>query len=114
PYILPCLAVGLAPLVLMRWRVNLLSLSDDEAQSLGINTLRTRVVFIAAATLMTSGSVAFTGIIGWVGLVIPHAARLLVGPDFSRLMPASALLGAAFLVFTDALARTVVSIELPL
>ncbi|TFL13910.1 iron ABC transporter permease [Pusillimonas caeni] len=114
PYILPCLAIGLVPMVLMRWRVNLLSLSDDEAQSLGINTLRTRVVFIAAATLMTSGSVAFTGIIGWVGLVIPHVARLLVGPDFSRLLPASALLGAVFLIFTDTLARTVISIELPL
>lgn len=114
PLILPCLAIGLVPMVLMRWRVNLLSLSDDESQSLGVNTLRTRIVFIAAATLMTSGSVAFTGIIGWVGLVIPHVARLLVGPDFSRLLPASALLGAAFLVFTDTLARTLVSIELPL
>src|SRR5690606_30994950 len=114
PYILPCLAIGLVPMVGMRWRVNLLSLSDDEAQSLGINTLRTRIVFIAAATLMTSGSVAFTGIIGWVGLVIPHVARLLVGPDFSRLLPASALLGAVFLIFTDTLARTVISIELPL
>ncbi|WP_017525922.1 FecCD family ABC transporter permease [Pusillimonas noertemannii] len=114
PLILPCLAIGLVPMVLMRWRVNLLSLSDDESQSLGVNTLRTRIVFIAAATLMTSGSVAFTGIIGWVGLVIPHVARILVGPDFSRLLPASALLGAAFLVFTDTLARTLVSIELPL
>jgi len=114
PLILPCLAIGLVPMVLMRWRVNLLSLSDDESQSLGVNTLRTRIVFIAAATLMTSGSVAFSGIIGWVGLVIPHVARILVGPDFSRLLPASALLGAAFLIFTDTLARTLVSIELPL
>lgn len=113
-FILPCLAIGLIPLVLMRWRVNLLSLSDDEAQSLGVNTTRMRVVFIAAATLLTSGSVAFTGIIGWVGLVIPHVARLLVGPDFSRLLPASALLGAIFLMFTDTLARTLISIELPL
>jgi len=71
-------------------------------------------VFLAAAMLLTSGSVAFTGIIAWVGLVIPHVARILVGPDFSRLLPASALLGAAFLVFTDTLARTLVSIELPL
>ena len=114
PLILPCLAIGLVPMVLMRWRVNLLSLSDDESKSLGVNTLRTRIVFIAAATLMTSGSVAFSGIIGWVGLVIPHVARILVGPDFSRLLPASALLGAAFLIFTDTLARTLVSIELPL
>lgn len=114
PFIVPCLAIGLIPMVLMRWRVNLLSLSDEEAQSLGVNTLRMRIVFIAAATLMTSGSVAFTGIIGWVGLVIPHVARILVGPDFSRLLPASALLGAIFLIFTDTLARTVTNIELPL
>lgn len=114
PYILPCLVLGLIPMVLMRWRVNLLSLSDEEAQSLGVSTTRTRVLFIMAATLMTSGAVAFTGIIGWVGLVIPHIARLLVGPDFSRLLPASMLLGAIFLIFTDTLARTLVNIELPL
>ncbi len=114
PYIVPCLAIGLLPMVLMRWRVNLLSLSDEEAQSLGVNTTRTRVIFIVAATLMTSGAVAFTGIIGWVGLVIPHVARILVGPDFSRLLPASVLLGAVFLIFTDTLARTAAGIELPL
>lgn len=113
-YIVPCVIIGLVPMVLMRWRVNLLSLSDEEAQSLGVNTTRTRVVFVVAATLMTSGAVAFTGIIGWVGLVIPHVARILVGPDFSRLLPASMLLGAVFLIFTDALARTLVNIELPL
>ena len=113
-FILPCLIIGLTPLVLMRWRVNLLSLSDEEAQSLGVDTTRTRIIFIAAATLLSSGSVAFTGIIGWVGLVIPHVARLLVGPDFSRLLPASALLGAIFLTLTDTLARTLGSIELPL
>ena len=114
PYIVPCLAIGLLPMVLMRWRVNLLSLSDEEAQSLGVNTTRTRVIVIVAATLMTSGAVAFTGIIGWVGLVIPHVARILVGPDFSRLLPASVLLGAVFLIFTDTLARTAAGIELPL
>lgn len=114
PFIVPCLVIGLVPMVLMRWRVNLLSLSDEEAQSLGVNTARTRVVFIVAATLMTSGSVAFTGIIGWVGLVIPHIARILVGPDFSRLLPASVLLGAVFLIFTDTLARSLIGIELPL
>jgi len=114
PFIVPCLVIGLIPMVMMRWRVNLLSLSDEEAQSLGVNTGRTRVVFIVAATLMTSGAVAFTGIIGWVGLVIPHIARILVGPDFSRLLPASVLLGAVFLIFTDTLARSLIGIELPL
>lgn len=114
PYIVPCLAVSLVPMVLMRWRVNLLSLTDEEAQSLGVNTGRTRVAFIVAATLMTSGAVAFTGIIGWVGLVIPHIARILVGPDFSRLLPASILLGAIFLIVTDTLSRSLIGIELPL
>lgn len=114
PYIVPCLMIGLIPMIMMRWRVNLLSLSDEEAQSLGVHTTRTRVALILAATLMTSGAVAFTGIIGWVGLVVPHVARILVGSDFSRLLPASMLLGAIFLIFTDTLARTLVNIELPL
>lgn len=107
-------AVGLLPLWLLRWRINLLSLSDEEASALGVNTNRTRGWLIVAATLMTASTVAFAGIIGWVGLVIPHMARLLVGPSFSRLLPASLLLGAAFLVFADTLARSMTAIELPL
>lgn len=111
---LPWALAGLVPLVLLRWRVNLLSLSDDEARALGVNTRRLRGGLIVAATLMTASALSFTGIIGWVGLLIPHIARLLVGPEFSRLLPASCLLGAAFLLITDTLARTLVSIELPL
>lgn len=111
---LPWALAGFVPLVLLRWRVNLLSLSDDEARALGVNTRRLRGGLIVAATLMTASALSFTGIIGWVGLLIPHMARLLVGPEFSRLLPASCLLGAAFLLFTDTLARTLVSIELPL
>ncbi|MGE8358154.1 MAG: iron chelate uptake ABC transporter family permease subunit, partial [Microvirgula sp.] len=86
----------------------------EEASALGANVTRLRLILVAAATLTTAAAVSLTGIIGWIGLVIPHIARLLVGPDFSRLLPASLLLGAIFLLLTDTLARTVAPIELPL
>jgi iron complex transport system permease protein len=111
---LPLMLIGLAPLWLLRWRINVLSLDDDEARALGVETGRIRFLVIAAATLMTSAAVALSGVIGWIGLVIPHFARMLVGPDFSRLLPASVLLGAAFLLGVDTLARTVARIEIPL
>ncbi|MCC7484863.1 MAG: iron ABC transporter permease [Burkholderiales bacterium] len=111
---LPLMLLGLIPMWLLRWRVNLLSLEDEEARSLGVETRRIRVVVIAAATLMTSAAVAIAGVIGWIGLVIPHFARMLVGPDFSRLLPVSILLGAGFLLAVDTLARTVARIEIPL
>jgi len=104
---------GLAPMLLLRWRMNLLALPDDEARALGVNTARLRATVIAAATLMTAAAVAVSGIIGWIGLLVPHAARLLVGPDFGRLLPLAMLLGAAFLLAVDTLCRTVASIEVP-
>lgn len=111
---LPAILLGLLPLVLLRWRINLLSLSDQEASALGVNVRGLRLVLIGAATLGTAAAVSLTGIIGWIGLVVPHMARLLVGPDFSRLLPASLILGAAMLVGADTLARTIAPIELPL
>jgi len=111
---LPLMLLGLVPMWLLRWRINLLSLEDEEARALGVETGRIRFVVIAAATLMTSAAVAISGVIGWIGLVIPHFARLLVGPDFSRLLPTSILLGAGFLLAVDTLARTVARIEIPL
>jgi iron complex transport system permease protein len=110
---LPLVAIALVPLLLLRWRVNLLSLPDDEARALGIDVARLRLIVIAAATLATSAGVAIAGVIGWVGLVVPHAARLLVGAEFSRVLPMSAMLGAAFLVVVDTLCRTVARTELP-
>lgn len=110
----PLMLLGLVPMALLRWRMNLLSLTDEEAQSLGISVVRLRLSLVAAATLTTAAAVSLTGIIGWVGLVVPHVARLLVGPNFARMLPASLLLGGGFLVATDTLARTVASIELPL
>jgi iron complex transport system permease protein len=111
---LPLMLLGLVPMWLLRWRINLLSLDDEEARALGVETGRIRLVVILAATLMTSAAVAISGVIGWIGLVIPHFARLLVGPDFSRLLPTSILLGGAFLLAVDTLARTVARIEIPL
>lgn len=110
---LPLIALGLVPLALLAWRINLLSLPDDEARALGIDVGKLRIVVIAAATLVTSASVAIAGIIGWVGLVIPHAARLLVGAEFARVLPMSAVLGGAFMLVVDTLSRTVAKTELP-
>jgi iron complex transport system permease protein len=112
--VVPAILLGLAPLFLLRWRMNLMSLGDEEAKALGVDTATMRAVFIAAATLMTAAAVSVAGIVGWIGLVIPHVARLLVGPDFGRLMPVSILLGAGFLLGVDTLARTIAAIEVPL
>ena len=107
-------ALGTLVLVALRWRMNAMSLADEEARALGLATGPVRVAVIAAATLVTSASVATAGIIGWVGLVVPHIARTLVGPDFSRLLPTSALLGGGFLLAIDTLARTATTTEIPL
>lgn len=111
---LPFILIALVPLFLLRWHINLLSLADMEAQALGVNTGKLRLLLVFCATMMTASAVSFSGIIGWVGLVIPHIARMLVGAEFSRLMPASLLIGAIFLVLTDNVARNLGSVELPL
>ena len=107
-------ALGILILLALRWRMNVLSLPDEEARALGLPAGPMRVAVIAAATLVTSASVATAGIIGWVGLVVPHIARTLVGPDFGRLIPTAALLGGGFLLVIDTLARTAAAIEIPL
>ncbi|HEU5274748.1 MAG TPA: iron ABC transporter permease [Xanthobacteraceae bacterium] len=110
----PLVAAGLLPLVLYRWRIGVLSLGDDEARALGVHVVRLRAAVIAAATLMTASVVAISGVIGWVGLMIPHIARMLVGPNFARLLPAAMLLGAAFMLAVDTAARSIARIETPL
>jgi iron complex transport system permease protein len=110
----PLVLIGLLPLVALRWRINVLSLGDEEARALGIEAGRLRLFVIAAATLMTASVVAISGVIGWVGLVIPHIARMLVGPSFDRLLPTAMLLGASYLLIVDTLARTVARIEVPI
>jgi iron complex transport system permease protein len=109
----PLALAGLVPMLLLRWRMNLLALPDDEARALGVDTRRLRMLVVACATLMTASVVAISGIIGWVGLLIPHAARLLVGPDFGRLLPLAMLMGAAFMLAVDTLCRTLAAIEVP-
>jgi iron complex transport system permease protein len=108
------IAVGAIVLIALRWRMNVMSLPEEEARALGVATGSLRIAIVAAATLVTSASVAAAGIIGWVGLVVPHLARSLVGPDFARLLPTSAILGGGYLLLIDTLARTMAQIEIPL
>jgi iron complex transport system permease protein len=110
----PLVIVGLVPLILMRWRIGVLSLGDDEARALGVDVPRLRILVIAAATLMTASVVAISGVIGWIGLMIPHIARMMVGPNFDRLLPTAMLLGASFMLLVDTLARALARIETPL
>jgi iron complex transport system permease protein len=112
--IFPAIVLGLVPLCLLRWRMNLMTLGEEEAQALGVDTQRIRFIIVSGATLMTAASVSVSGIIGWIGLLVPHFARLLVGPEFGRLLPASIILGAGYLLAVDTLARTISNIEVPL
>lgn len=112
--LLPPLLVGFIPIFLLRWNLNVLSFGEEEAQTMGANTKRLRWIFILCATLLTAASVAVSGIIAWVGLVIPHVARLFVGPNYKYLIPASLLTGATFLMIADDLARTAFAAEIPL
>jgi iron complex transport system permease protein len=107
-------AIGMLVLVALRWRMNVMSLPEEEARALGVPTGALRIAIVAAATLVTSASVATAGVIGWVGLVVPHLARSLVGPDFARLIPTAAILGGGFLLLIDTLARTAAPVEIPL
>lgn len=107
-------ALGLVPLLVLSWRMNLLTLGDEEARSMGVNTRLLRLAVIVCATLLTAASVAVSGMIGWIGLVIPHFCRMLFGYDYRRLLPAAALFGAAFLVVVDDIARLAYTGELPL
>ena len=106
--------IGLVILLLLRWHMNLLAMGDEEAQSLGLNPSRIRLLIIAGCTLLTSAAVSISGIVGWVGLIIPHMARMIVGPDNRVLLPASLSLGASFLLLIDNISRAVIAIEIPI
>lgn len=110
---LPLIALGVLPLFLLRWRIDLLALPEEEATSLGVPVGRLRLAIIGCATLATASAVSLAGVIGWVGLVIPHAARLLVGAGFARVLPLSVVLGAAFMLAVDTLCRTIAATEIP-
>jgi iron complex transport system permease protein len=108
------IAIGTVVLLALRWRMNVMSLPEEEARALGVATGPLRLAIVAAATLVTSASVAAAGIIGWVGLIVPHMARFLVGPEFGRLVPTAALLGGGYLLLIDTLARSAAQVEIPL
>ncbi len=110
----PLIIGGIVVLILLRWRINILSLEEEEARSLGINIQQTRWVVIAASTVITAASVCLCGIVGWVGLVIPHIARMIVGPDHKRLLPACVSIGSFYLLIIDDIARTATAAEIPL
>ena len=106
--------IGLSLIFIFRWQINLLTLDEEEAKSLGINVRKYRLIFIVASTLLSAAAVCLGGLIGWVGLMIPHLARALVGVDYRRLIPASAILGGGYLILVDDISRSLLSMELPL
>ncbi len=106
--------IGLVPLLLLRWRINLLAVGEDEARSMGVNVSRLRLFTVLCATILTAAGVSASGMIGWVGLVIPHLCRKLVGGDCRRLLPCSMLLGAAFLLLVDDVSRSLLTVEIPI
>lgn len=108
------MAIALIPILMLRWKINLLTMEDDEAKTMGINTGRVRVIVIICATLLTAASVSVSGMIGWVGLVIPHIARRMVGNDCRILIPTAALTGGIFMILVDDVARNLYTTELPL
>ena len=106
--------IGFVILFVLRWHVNLLAMGDEEAQSLGLNPSRLRLIIIVAGTLLTSAAVSISGIIGWIGLVVPHMVRMVVGPDNRILIPASLSFGASFLLLIDNISRALIAIEIPI
>lgn len=113
-FALPFMAVGFTVLFLMRWRMNVLTLSDIEAATIGINTKRSMIAVITGATLLCSAAVCLGGLIGWIGLMIPHIVRALVGPQYTKLLPAAAMMGGIFLLIMDNIVRSVTIMEIPI
>lgn len=106
--------IGIALMIILRYRLNALSMSEDEARSLGVHPERYKLIFIFAGTLATSAAVSVAGIIGLVGLIVPHVVRMMLGPDHRLLVPACATFGASFLVIIDDVARSLCSFEIPI
>jgi iron complex transport system permease protein len=106
--------IGMIVLILIRWRFNVLAMGEEEAKALGVDTGRLRVIIVVCCTMITASAVCISGTIGWVGLVIPHIGRALVGPDHKGLLPVCLLIGAIFLLLIDDIARVVASVEIPI
>jgi iron complex transport system permease protein len=113
-FIAPTIALFSAPLFLVGWQMNVISFGEDEARAMGVNTRFLRLVVIICSTFLTASAVSVTGLIGWIGLIIPHITRFITGPNYKLLFPASFLLGGTFLLWVDDLARTASSLEIPL
>lgn len=113
-WVLVPMLVSVIPLLALRWRLNVLSLGEDEAKSLGVETRRLRAMVIVTATLLTASAISIGGLVGWVGLVIPHLIRMAIGPNNSTMLPATALAGGVFLLLVDNLARSITTTEIPL
>ena len=108
------ICLGLLPLLIFRWHITVMTLGDEAAHALGVDADRMRKWIVLSSTLVTAAAVSATGMIGWVGLVVPHLARRLIGNDYRTLMPGSMLLGALFLLLVDDIARSVLSREIPI
>jgi iron complex transport system permease protein len=113
-FLLPPVGAGLAVVWLLRWKLNVLSLDDRVAHSLGTAPERERLLLLLAATMATAAVVSVSGLVGWIGLMVPHAARRLVGTDARRALPAGMLMGALSILVCDDIARTVLPAEIPL
>lgn len=113
PALVPMM-VGMIGLFILRWRLNILSMGDLEAQALGINVPAAKGAIVVLATLATAGAVCISGIVGWVGLIIPHIARMIFGSDNKIIIPASMSFGAGFMVIVDTMSRSISGSEIPL
>lgn len=112
--VIPVVLSGVIPILLLGWRLNVLSFGDEEAKALGINTKRLRFIIICCASLITASVVCVVGLIGWIGLIIPHFSRFLVGPNHKVLLPASFLTGSIFILWIDNVARSATTLEIPI
>ena len=112
--ILPILVFSFISLMLFSWRINLFSLEDSEVQALGVNVERERLLIILFSTLLTAAATSISGTVGWVGLVVPHFARMLVGDNSTKLLPTSALLSAGLMIIVDTICRSISGLEIPI
>ena len=112
--ILPFYILAMLVIYLFRWKINIISMGDQEAKSFGVNVTRDRKIIIIASSILTALVVSISGIIGWVGIVIPHFARMLVGPDFRKIFPVSISLGITYLVVIDDICRAISTTEIPI
>ena len=113
-FVIPAVIIGSVPLLLLSWKMNIMSFGDEEAKAMGINLQRIRIIIVICASLITASVVCVAGLIGWIGLIIPHFARFLVGPNHRIMLPVSILSGACFLLITDDISRNATALEIPL